>query len=109
MDDLARQIGKRLKEARQEAQLTQEEAGNALGIGRAGYANIETGRSLLTIDHLIKLPNIFHKPVAFFLGLDGNLTEDEAELIELYRKLPREYKLANLETFRSLVSRLGKK
>lgn len=84
---LASQIGKRLKMAREEAQLTQEEMGGRLDIGRAGYANIETGRSLISVDHLVKLPGILHKPVSYFLG-DNSPAADEAYLLELYRAIP---------------------
>jgi len=84
---LAVQIGKRLRVAREEVQLTQEEMGARLGIGRAGYANIETGRSLISVDHLLKLPGILHKPVTYFLG-DNGPAADEAELLQLYRAIP---------------------
>lgn len=87
VNKLAKQIGKRLKEARENMQLTQEEVGAALGIGRAAYANIETGRSLLGVDHLLNLPSILHKPVTYFLGVNGELPQDEAEWLEVYRSL----------------------
>jgi transcriptional regulator with XRE-family HTH domain len=86
--DLAAQIGKRLKAAREEKRLTQEEMGTYLGIGRAGYANIETGRSLIGVDHLLKLPGKLHKPITYFLGDNGSLPLDEAELLELYKAIP---------------------
>lgn len=87
VNKLAKQIGKRLKEARENVQLTQEEVGAALGIGRAAYANIENGRSLLGVDHLLNLPSILHKPVTYFLGINGELPPDESEWLELYRSL----------------------
>lgn len=91
---LAKQIGKRLKEARENVQLTQEEVGAALGIGRAAYANIENGRSLLGVDHLLNLPSILRKPVTYFLGVNGELPQDEAEWLEIYRSLePNQRKL----------------
>ena len=64
-----------------------------LGIGRAAYSNIENGLSLITVDHLLKLPHILHKPVTYFLGIGTeNLSADEAEWLELYRLLPPEAK-----------------
>lgn len=85
---LAKQIGKRLKQAREEARLTQEEMGSVLGIERAAYANIETGRSLLTIEHLLKLPDTLYKPVTYFLGVETGQSAEEGEAAEIIRQLP---------------------
>lgn len=90
VNKLAKQIGKRLKAARENIQLTQEEVGTALGIGRAAYANIENGRSLLGIDHLLNLPNILYKSETYFLGVDGELPQDEADWLAVYRSLTPE-------------------
>lgn len=87
---LAREIGRRLKAARENERLTQEEIATALGIGRAAYANIETGRSLLTVEHLIKLPKILKQPVTYFLGIEIDMDEDEARLLAAFRALPKE-------------------
>jgi len=85
---LAKQIGRRLKQAREDRRLTQEEIGAALGIERAAYANIETGRSLLTIEHLMKLPGILLEPVTYFLGVETELSVDEGGVLEAYRATP---------------------
>lgn len=71
-DILAKKIGSRLKKARLSARppLTQMQVGGLLGIGRAGYSNIENGRTLLTIEHLVKLPRILGKPIPWYLGFD---------------------------------------
>jgi transcriptional regulator with XRE-family HTH domain len=93
MTTLARQIGNRIKTARLAAELTQEEVAAPLGIGRAAYSNIENGHSLATVDHLLKLPEILHQPVTYFLGIDpAHLTLAETEWLELYRVLPDEVK-----------------
>ena len=93
MNPLALKIGKTIKATRLAADLTQEEVAAPLGIGRAAYSNIENGHSLITVDHLLKLPQILHKPVTYFLGIDTeNLTPEEAEWLELYRLLPEEAK-----------------
>jgi transcriptional regulator with XRE-family HTH domain len=94
MSTLAKTIGNKIKAARLAAELTQEEVAVPLGIGRAAYSNIENGHSLVTVDHLIKLPQILHKPVTYFLGIDtGNLSAEEAEWLELYRILPEDARL----------------
>ena len=91
MSALAKTIGNKIKAARLAAELTQEEVAAPLGIGRAAYSNIENGHSLVTVDHLLKLPQILHKPVTYFLGIDtDNLSAEEAEWLELYRILPED-------------------
>jgi transcriptional regulator with XRE-family HTH domain len=42
-------------------------------------------------------------------GKLSELTREEGELIELYRQLQEEYRVAQLETVRGLVIRVGKK
>lgn len=89
MNTLAKRIGTAIKAARLSSGLTQEEVAAPLGIGRAAYSNIENGHSNITIDHLLKLPHILHKPVTYYLGIDTeNLTAEEMEWLELYRILP---------------------
>jgi transcriptional regulator with XRE-family HTH domain len=91
MSALAKTIGNKIKAARLAAELTQEEVAVPLGIGRAAYSNIENGHSLVTVDHLLKLPQILYKPVTYFLGIEtDNLSAEEAEWLELYRILPED-------------------
>jgi transcriptional regulator with XRE-family HTH domain len=109
VNNLAIEIGKRLRAARKKVGMTQEEMGAALGMTRTGYTNLETGRSLLTLDNLLKLPKILHQPAIYFLGMDGELSEDEAELLELYRSLPEDHKKANLDGLRGIAAGFRKK
>ena len=93
MTTLAKQIGNRIKAARLAADMTQEEMAAPLGIGRAAYSNIENGHSLITVDHLLKLPHILHKPVSYFLDIEREtLSTDEVEWLEIYRLLPGDIK-----------------
>lgn len=82
-------IGARLKSAREEADLNQADVAEALGIQRNSYTQIETGRNLIQIKHLLKLPEILGKPLSYFVDAPtGNLQPDEEELLSLYRALP---------------------
>lgn len=82
---LAKQIGKRIRNARNatKPRLTQEEVGHALGIGRAGYSNIENGRVLITVEHLRKLPEILGKPIPWYLGFD-DVNNQVDDIIRVY-------------------------
>jgi transcriptional regulator with XRE-family HTH domain len=55
---LAKQIGRKITEARDKAGLTRAAVGEQLGLSERGYGHIEAGRSLITLDHLIQLPRI---------------------------------------------------
>jgi transcriptional regulator with XRE-family HTH domain len=102
MDELKRLIANRLKSARSEKGLTQGEVADALGMERASYTQIETGRNMLTIPNLIKLQAILGKPITYFLGLGTeDLTAEEVYWLELYRALPegmpKDYVMAMVE------------
>lgn len=87
MSDLKKLIAGRLRTAREDAELTQNDVAEILGIERASYTQIETGRNWLTIENLFKLQKALNRPVHYFLGLPGmdGLSSDEAELLRLYR------------------------
>lgn len=102
---MQKEIGARLRRAREEMGLTQSEVADDLQIARNSYTHIETGRNALAIEHLIKLTHILNRPVGYFLGLPDlpGLDAAESELIEMFRKLPpglpREYALRQLKTW----------
>ena len=85
--DLAREIGLRLKAARSKTTLTQDDVGKMLGLGRSGYTNIETGRVLINLEHLLKLPPILGESVTYFLGLnemDDLSKENTVNAVDVY-------------------------
>lgn len=89
-DRLNKEIGKRIRSARQEGGLTQSELGDHLGITKNAVGRIENGFNALTMKNLFELPGILHRPITYFLGLETSLQTDEEELLLLYRTLPVE-------------------
>lgn len=87
---VAFEIGQRIRAVRIEKNLTQQEVGDALGLGRAGIANIESGRYLITLKTLLKLPGVLHYPVTYFLGVDSELSGDELKMLATYRSLQKQ-------------------
>lgn len=88
-DELKVAVGSRLRIAREQLGLTQDEVAMSLGLKKNSYSQLETGKNTLSVDHLVKLPEILNRPVNYFLGAGvDDLTEDELELVELYRMLP---------------------
>ena len=90
IEEILDSIGAKIRRAREEAELTQVELGDALGISGNAVARIERGRNALILKHLLVLPKILNKPIEWFLDLPGvpGLTPDEEELLSLYRSLP---------------------
>jgi transcriptional regulator with XRE-family HTH domain len=76
--DLMRELGKRIKIARDEARMSQLQVGVALGVSDKTISGYESGRIAPPIDKLMHLADLFKKPITFFLGAD-----------------PREYKVAS--------------
>jgi len=89
MNELRQTIAERLKSARVDKGLTQDDVAERLGIVRSSYAHYETGRNMITVEHLIKLQDVLEKPVNYFLGVKtAQLTVEESDWLELYRALP---------------------
>lgn len=100
--NLAKFVGKRIRAARLSQNLTQAELGDYLGITRDAVSKIELGNSTLTLQNLEKLPAILDRPISYFLGLEiPSLSNDESEVIHLYRALSDEARRLALATLRA--------
>ena len=75
---LAKELGRRIKIAREEAKMSQLQVGVALAVSDKTISGYESGRIAPPIDKLMHLADLFKKPIAFFLGAD-----------------PRDYKVAS--------------
>lgn len=83
-------VRKRLRQAREDAGLSQEEVAKQLKLGsHVAYGNYERGKADPDLDNLMKLSRILSKPVTWFLGIEngGELSPDEVELLNCYRQL----------------------
>jgi|SRR5690606_18179776 len=75
---LMRELGKRIKTAREESHMSQLQVGVALGVSDKTISGYELGRIAPPVDKLMHLADLFKKPITFFLGAD-----------------PKEYKVAS--------------
>jgi transcriptional regulator with XRE-family HTH domain len=76
--ELMKDLGKRIKIAREEAHMSQLQVGVSLGVSDKTISGYELGRIAPPVDKLMQLADLFKKPITFFLGAD-----------------PREYKVAS--------------
>jgi len=86
-ENIERLVAQRVVSARESLGLMQTEVADALGLSKQGYNPYEThGRFLPT--QLVELSRLLGRSVDWLLGLDTDLTEDEDQLLAVYRALP---------------------
>lgn len=76
--NLMKELGKRIKSAREESRMSQLQVGVSIGVTDKTISGYEAGRIAPPIDKLLSLADLFKKPITFFLGSD-----------------PREYKVSS--------------
>ena len=91
-------FGKRLKELRKQANLTQQQLGNLIGVTKVSICCYENGTRTPTLDTLIDLADNLNVHLDYLLATDTlavdqdnkkntlNLAKDEIELIKELRK-----------------------
>ncbi len=62
---------KRLRDLREDHDMTQEEVAQWLGTSQTMYARYERGANELPIRHLVKLCRLYGVTADYILGLDG--------------------------------------
>ena len=81
-------VRKRLQQAREAAGMSQEDAGRALGLTGAAYGNFERGTTPISLEHLHNFSRVTGKPLTYLLAIDTQLTDDEQQLLEHFRRAP---------------------
>ena len=67
MIEVSKFIGKKVRELREEAGITQKQLGDLLGYSPMGISHFENGIRNLRIDDIKKLADYFKKDIAFFM------------------------------------------
>ena len=83
----ARELGRRLRSARETRGLSQQTAADALGVPRTAVTGMEAGSRAVSSLELTVLSELYLLPVADFLQ-EGARDEDEDVLVALYRAAP---------------------
>lgn len=63
---------KRIKDLREDNDLTQTQIASKLNISQRGYSHIETGNNDISTEILIKLSNIYGVNTDYILGISDN-------------------------------------
>lgn len=94
------ELSKKIVTLRKAFGMSQEDLAQALALSRSAIAAMETGRTSSVKKHLPRLADIFQVPIALFLNgmadqpVEITLSSDEMTLINLYRSLKPERKIA---------------
>lgn len=98
------EIGERIRVARQERRITQEELASAVGVSRSAVAQWETGRSGQVTGNLARIAQVLGVGVEFLMhgsgpnALPEATTADEAAMLRLYRDCSQEDRQLLLRT-----------
>ena len=83
-------LGRRLRQARENRRLTQEQAAQSIGLPRTALVHIEAGsRSLSTLE-LSQLAKLYNRPVADFFANEELQPPAEDDLLVVLHRLPPE-------------------
>jgi transcriptional regulator with XRE-family HTH domain len=85
-----RDITSRVIRAREKAGMSKGELAERLALSSSGYSPYENFRGTFTVQQLFHLSRILGKPVTWFLGIDTGLSDDEAEVLHLWRQIEDE-------------------
>jgi transcriptional regulator with XRE-family HTH domain len=85
-------VGQRIRQHRQERNLTQTELARQIGIQQSDLSRMEKGEYRVSLDVLFRLLQNFEMSLGEFFGdlAQQGLTLPEANLLDSFRALPRE-------------------
>lgn len=80
------EIGRRLRQRRQELGLTRDKMSELADIGSGYYGQLEVGTSQMSIDTLVKLSRSMHLPMEYILFGTGYQPGDPNAVIDLLQR-----------------------
>ncbi|MEJ7640408.1 MAG: helix-turn-helix transcriptional regulator [Singulisphaera sp.] len=96
-------LGRRLREARENRRLTQEQAARAIGVSRTALVHIESGKRSLSTLELSGLAKLYQRSVTDFFAEDETRGTREEDPLLIIPRLPTE--LINNPAIEQQVSR----
>jgi len=82
-----RAITARVIDAREQAGLDRRDLAKALSLDLNSYGHYERGRYAFTVEQLLILSRVLSKPIEYLLGLVTGLSEDEAQVLHIWRQI----------------------
>ena len=111
-DVVKRTIASNIKRARLDANMTQAEAADKLGITAQAVSNFERGINGIENSMLLRMCEIYNTSMSYVLGEEEEnspsefvLTEGEKDLLELFRLIPEDQQPVVLAMIRAALGR----
>ena len=110
-DVVKRTIASNIKRARLDANMTQAEAADKLGITAQAVSNFERGINGIENSMLLRMCEIYNTSMSYVLGEEENspsefeLTEGEKDLLELFRLIPEDLQPVVLAMIRAALGK----
>jgi transcriptional regulator with XRE-family HTH domain len=96
-------IRERIRQAREEARLTQRQMAKLLAVSQSAISDIERGRVQISAKDLARFAKILGKPIAYFYPSDSETdTKQEAELLDLFRSVSETWQQRMLSEARTV-------
>lgn len=81
-------VGKRIKSAREESGITQEEFAEKLGVSVSFISQVEGGGKKFNLSRIIEASKILEKPVEYFIdGYERKKSSEFDEIISILNKM----------------------
>lgn len=123
MEEEFRKVGNRIKEMRKARSITQKQLAGALDISLTNMSNIETGKTAVTMQNLVKMKGIFSCEMKDFFDVGAEMKqvtevneaqeqvaeaadEPQAEVKEVDAKLPESIDLQDAINLLRLLRRI---
>ena len=90
LEQLAKELGKRIAQKRSEVGLTQENVAELLQVGTEAVSRIERGVAIPSALRLIELADIFACPVEDFISTSSRVEDQSAYLVKILKGLKPE-------------------
>ena len=106
-------IGRSIRKLRESRDLTQEELGRIAGVSSMAVSQWENGRAVPRMGAIQRMADYFNIPKSEIMGDERgevayeNMSQDEHELLALYRSMSSDMKRTLLETARNFAALKG--
>ncbi len=80
---MLKNIGQRIKEAREELNVSQKDLGMSLGLSDKAISAYEANRTIPPLETLVRIAQELHKPLDYFIQSDSNTFRIESQLSKI--------------------------